>query len=172
VQVPFLVDPNTETRLYESDDIIAYLNETYGAGRRAGWRIALPGPIDVIDSGLASALRLARGTRCRNGGSPAKVEPLVLYNMEGSPYCRKVREALSELDLEHVVKNMPKGTPKRAELVERGGKFQVPYLADPNTDTEMYESDDIIAYLEESYGGRARAGRRVKKTRSRAAGRG
>jgi len=25
--------------------------------------------------------------------------PLVLYNMEGSPYCRKVREALSELDL-------------------------------------------------------------------------
>jgi len=77
--------------------------------------------------------------------------PLILYNMEGSPYCRKVREALSELDLEHVVRNVPKGSPKRAALVERGGKMQVPYLIDPNTDRALYESDDIVAYLEAQY---------------------
>lgn len=79
------------------------------------------------------------------------MRPLVLYNMEGSPYCRKVREALSELDLEHVVRNVPKGSPKRTTLVERGGKMQVPYLIDPNTDRALYESDDIVAYLDAEY---------------------
>jgi glutathione S-transferase len=72
--------------------------------------------------------------------------------MEGSPYCRKVREALTELDLEHVVRNVPKGSPKRAELKARGGKVQVPYLIDPNTGRELYESDDIVAYLGAEYG--------------------
>jgi glutathione S-transferase len=28
---------------------------------------------------------------------------------------------------------------------------QVPYLVDPNTDTAMYESADIIRYLEQHY---------------------
>src|SRR5204862_5625324 len=79
------------------------------------------------------------------------MQPVTLYNMEGSPYCRKVREALSELDVEHVVRNVPKGSPKRAELARRGGKVQVPYLVDPNTGREMYESDDIVAYLERQY---------------------
>ena len=79
------------------------------------------------------------------------VQPLTLYNMEGSPYCRRVREALTELDLEYIVRNVPKGSPKRAALVERGGKMQVPFLVDPNTDSAMYESDDIVAYLEAQY---------------------
>jgi glutathione S-transferase len=76
--------------------------------------------------------------------------------MEGSPYCRKVRETLSELDLEYIVRNVPKGSPKRAELKKRGGKVQVPYLIDPNSKVEMYESDDIVAYLEKQYGPRPR----------------
>ncbi len=72
--------------------------------------------------------------------------------MEGSPYCRNVREVLSELDVEYIVRNVPKGSPKRAELEKRGGKVQVPYLIDPNAKVEMYESDDIVAYLERHYG--------------------
>jgi glutathione S-transferase len=48
---------------------------------------------------------------------------------------------------------MPKGSPRRAELRERGGKVQVPFLVDPNTGRELYESDDIVAYLEKEYGG-------------------
>ena len=151
VQAPFLVDPNTNVELYESDDIIAYLNATYGAGRRAGWRLPVPHLLDDVDSMLASAVRLGRGARCR-GRQRADLRPLTLYNMEGSPFCRKVREALSELDLEHVVRNLPKGSPKRDELVRRGGKMQVPYLVDPNTGTETYESDDIVGYLQKRYG--------------------
>jgi glutathione S-transferase len=153
MQAPYLVDPNTGTELYESDDIIAYLNATYGAGRRAGWRLPVPRVLDDVDSMLASAVRLARGVRCRGTEARAGLEPLVLYNMEGSPYCRKVREALSELDLAHVVRNLPKGSPRRAELVRRGGKMQVPYLVDPNTGQALYESDAIVAYLEAEYAG-------------------
>ena len=32
------------------------------------------------------------------------------------------------------------------------GKLLFPYLIDPNTDTQMYESKDIIDYLEDMYG--------------------
>ena len=152
MQAPYLVDPNTGTARYESADIIAYLNARYGAGRRAGWRLPVPGFLDDVDSMLASAVRLGRGARCRATGARSALQPLTLYNMEGSPYCRKVREALSELDLAYVVRNLPKGSPKRAELVERGGKMQVPYLVDPNTGREMYESNDIVRYLHAEYG--------------------
>jgi glutathione S-transferase len=152
MQVPYLVDPNTGTQLYESNDIIGYLNATYGAGERAGWRLPVPSLLDDFDSMLASAARLGRGLRCRGAGRRDRPRPLVLFNMEGSPYCRKVRETLAELDLEHVVRNVPKGSPKRAELERRGGKVQVPYIVDPNTGRAMYESDDIIAYLETQYG--------------------
>ena len=37
-------------------------------------------------------------------------------------------------------------------MVERGGKAQFPYLVDPNTGREMYESDDIVRYLFDTYG--------------------
>ena len=40
---------------------------------------------------------------------------------------------------------------RRAKLIEQAGKAQVPYLVDPNTDTRMYESDAIIAYLRRTY---------------------
>src|SRR5262249_24350120 len=147
-----LRDPNTGAALYESADIMAYLNATYGGGARAGWSVPVPGLLDVAGSAVASAVRFGRGGRCRAAPLRARVQPLLLYNMEGSPYCRKVREVLCELDLEHLVRNVPKGSPRRAELRERGGKVQVPYLVDPNTGREMYESDDIVAYLEREYG--------------------
>jgi glutathione S-transferase len=151
VQVPYLVDKDTGKHLYESDDIIAYLNTTYGHGKRAGWALPIPSIVDNLVSFAASAARLGRGTRCRVQAQ-RDLQPLTLYNMEGSPYCRKVREALTELDLEYVVRNVPKGSPKRTELEKRGGKVQVPYLRDPNTGREMYESDDIVAYLKKHYG--------------------
>ncbi|MFB6116572.1 MAG: glutathione S-transferase N-terminal domain-containing protein, partial [Candidatus Nanosalina sp.] len=35
---------------------------------------------------------------------------------------------------------------------EVSGQTNVPVLVDPNTDTTMPESDDIVEYLEEYYG--------------------
>lgn len=96
--------------------------------------------------------------RARNGiqSTPAAVKPqqlLQLYDIENCPYCRLVREALTELDLDVEISPCPKlGERFRPELVARGGKAQFPYLVDPNTGVEMYESLDIIAYLFETYG--------------------
>ena len=41
------------------------------------------------------------------------------------------------------------------ELIEKGGKRQVPYLVDTEKDTAMYESGDIIDYIRDNYAGTA-----------------
>ncbi len=151
IQAPFLVDANTGTSLYESDDIIAYLNKQYGGGHQAGWRFPVPSFLDVAGAAAASAVRAGHG-RVTTVQRTKKLKPIEVYNFEGSPFCRKVREALCELDLVSVVRNVPKGSPKRAKLEKLGGKIMVPYMIDPNSDTAMYESDDIVAYLYDTYG--------------------
>lgn len=170
LQFPFLVDPNTNRRMHESADIVAYLRETYlGKARNAA---AWDRPLKVATSSLASAMRALRGIRARPSRAPE--QPLELFSFESSPYSRLVREVLSELELPYVLRNTGKGrwtdlgppgvrdrwhkapkdtTRNRKVLFERTGRVQVPYLVDPNTGTEMYESADIIAYLDETYGG-------------------
>ena len=77
----------------------------------------------------------------------------MLYEFEGCPFCRKVREALTVLDLEALIYPCPKGGPRfREEVKSRGGKAQFPYLLDPNTGVEMYESEEINRYLFKRYG--------------------
>jgi glutathione S-transferase len=146
-QFPFLVDPNTGKELYESDDIVTYLFEHYGDG---GVPLSLGlGPLTDATSMLASAWRPTAGGRYRPAQQPKK--PLELYSFEASPFCRIVREELSSLELPYVLHNVAKGSPSRDEFVERSGKMMVPYLVDPNTDTEMFESADIVAYLNRTY---------------------
>jgi len=78
---------------------------------------------------------------------------LELYEFEGCPYCRIVREALTELDLDALIRPCPHGGERFIpELVAKGGEYQVPYLHDPTTNVWMYESADIIAYLFTTYG--------------------
>jgi glutathione S-transferase len=45
-----------------------------------------------------------------------------------------------------------KGSPRRPQFLERSGKIQIPFIVDPNSGVEMFESDDIVRYLEETYG--------------------
>src|SRR5262249_57269751 len=99
-----------------------------------------------------SAARLGSGMSVgATGKRPA--EPLALYEFEACPYCRKVREVLSVLDLDAMVYPCPKDGPRyREEVRRRGGKAPVPYLVDPNSRQAMYESDDIVRYLCTTYG--------------------
>jgi glutathione S-transferase len=141
-QFPYLIDANTGTEMYESDDIVDYLYTTYGQGEPPG---NLKGPFPVVTGSLASALRAGRGTWVEASNEP--VEPLELWSFEASPFSRIVREKLCTLELPYVVHNVGKNSPGRDALVERAGKMMVPYLADPNTGKEMFESADIVAYL-------------------------
>ncbi|MBI4208513.1 MAG: glutathione S-transferase N-terminal domain-containing protein [Deltaproteobacteria bacterium] len=108
-----------------------------------------------MSSTVASTVCLWRGTQTH----PARTRPekiLELYDMEGCPFCRLVREVISELDLEVMIYPCPKGGSRfRREVEKRGGRQQFPYLVDPNTGTEMYESRDIIDYLFKTYGQRS-----------------
>ena len=146
-QFPYLVDPNTDTRMYESDDIVAYLFKTYG-GREPGF--LLSGAFATASSLLASAFRPTGGTRARASRQPAR--PLELWSFEASPFCRIAREALCELELPYVLHNVGKDGAGRPAFVARSGKMMVPYLADPNTGRELFESAEIRRYLFDTYG--------------------
>jgi glutathione S-transferase len=146
-QFPFLIDPNGGVELYESDEIIRYLFTTYGDGRvPLGLGLWL---VTDVTSMLASAARVGSGVRYRKAKEPR--EPLELWSFEASPFCRIVRETLCELELRYLLHNIAAGSPKRDAFVRRAGKMQVPYLVDPNTSAAMYESSDIVRYLETTY---------------------
>lgn len=165
-QFPYLVDPNAGAALYESKDIVRYLAETYGARRLR----QTPHGLQSVTSQLAAIPRIGRGVFARPSKAPE--QPLELYSFESSPYSRLVRERLCELELPYILRNMGKaqkadmGPPivrkkfypeadvrgrNRKRMFEETGRLQVPYLIDPNTDVRMYESKDIIRYLNETY---------------------
>ncbi|MFC6614300.1 glutathione S-transferase N-terminal domain-containing protein [Halopenitus salinus] len=84
---------------------------------------------------------------------------LELYQSEGCPYCAKVREKLSEYGVSYVVHNprLPgdEGGDVTNDLTHEeltaGGEDQIPYLVDTDRGVAMYESGDIVDYLEEHY---------------------
>ena len=146
-QFPYLADPNTGKAMYESDDIIRYLFHTYGKGS-VPWLLGA-GFLGDLSSTLASACRPSVGIRYRPARSPA--QPLELWSFEASPFCRIVREALCTLELPYLLHNVAKGSPRREAFIERSGKMMVPWLSDPNTGEELFESADIVAYLNQTY---------------------
>jgi len=78
---------------------------------------------------------------------------LELYELEGCPYCAKVIKKLEELDLEYESHMVPRSHGERTEVKEVSGQTGVPVLVDTEHGVEgMPESDDIVAYLEETYG--------------------
>ena len=94
----------------------------------------------IVPSTAASLVRYPLGYHVGAlGPRPAKL--LELYELETCPYCRKVREALTMLDLDVLVKPTPHGgTRYRPEAIALGGKKQFPLLVDPNAGVELYES--------------------------------
>jgi glutathione S-transferase len=166
-QFPFLVDPNSGASMYESADIIEYLYRRYG-GRSAPTRLLRP--LHVSSSVLAGIPRLRAGAQARTSKAPKR--PLELFSFESSPYSRRVRELLCELEIPYLLRSTGKarwqdlGPPvlratffpslpvagrTRIELLKRAGKVQVPYLVDPNTGAAMFESDAIRDYLLTTY---------------------
>jgi glutathione S-transferase len=170
---PLLVDDNTGVVMNESADIIDYLARTYGSSLKS--QQGLGRGLAVASSVLASALQYRPGGLQGLNARPSKAprKPLVLYSFESSPYSKPVRARLCELQLPYLLKNTPKGaltdlgpplvrdrlfkagkgtTRHRAWLAEHTGRVQLPYLVDPNTGAAMYESADILSYLDATYG--------------------
>ncbi|MFC7081833.1 glutathione S-transferase N-terminal domain-containing protein [Halorussus caseinilyticus] len=81
---------------------------------------------------------------------------LELYDLPGCPFCAKVRDKLDELGLDYERHEVPSSHAERTEVEAVSGQTGVPVLVDEDHGVEgMPESDDIVAYLEETYGGGA-----------------
>jgi len=81
---------------------------------------------------------------------------LVLYELEGCPYCAKVVNKLNDLGLEYESVKVPSAHSERTQVEAISGQTGVPVLVDEANGVEgMPESDDIVEYLEETYGNAA-----------------
>lgn len=146
-QFPFMVDPNTGQKMGESDDIIYYLYNEYGDGNIP--LLLKLGPLTAISNTLALLPRINRGITYRKSRLPKK--PIDLWAYEASPFCKLAREVFVELEIPHIYHSVARNSPKRQELVDKWDVFQVPYIEDPNTGVAMFETPDIIEYLERTY---------------------
>ena len=83
---------------------------------------------------------------------------LELYQAEGCPYSETVRETMTDLGLSYVIHNPrthdgeQRNAGTHAELEALGGEDQIPFLVDHGRSETMYDSDEIVSYLEEHYG--------------------
>lgn len=175
LQFPFLVDENTGDRFYESQDIIDHLFKHYGKTGKTPKKYAhYPKiPVAAIAGTFLNGLRGGMvNPKIKDRPTPELL--LELWGFEASPYTRIVRAVLSELEVPFVFHNVAKERwqdygpaklrlkpgkyeplpgGKREHLFEMmGNNIQLPYLVDPNTDTKMFESAEIVKYLKQQYG--------------------
>ena len=81
---------------------------------------------------------------------------LALYQFDSCPYCARVRHAIDRLGVDIEIRDTIKNPENRQELIREGGRSMVPCLRiqQPDGSVEwMYESADIIDYLNEQFGG-------------------
>ena len=130
-QFPYLVDPNTDQKMYESGDIVRYLTKTYGRARPF---IHWTGPINFLSSQFAGLARLLAGTF--RIASRAPETPLVFSGAERDARARLVKERLCSMEIEYLWR-------------PHAG---VPTLDDPNTGDCISGARAIRGYLKETYG--------------------
>ena len=172
-QFPFLIDDNTGVKLLESQDIIDYLFKTYGNTGTTPKKYQSLSKIPVTGY-LVTVVSAFSGLKAEpaNAKRSAPDQLLELWSFEASPFTRLVRERLTELELSYKLHNIAKerwqdmglavlrAKPgkyvplqggKRDALFKQAQRIQVPYLVDPNTGVKLYESKDILDYLNKTY---------------------
>lgn len=75
-------------------------------------------------------------------------EKLVLYHFPTWPYCRIVLDYTKKNNIELIDKNIQEKNEYKEELLQLGGKIQVPCLLIDGK--VMYESGDIMRWLKEN----------------------
>jgi len=97
--------------------------------------------------------------RKRDPAAQAQVDQaarqLSLYQFHACPFCVKTRRALHRLNVPVTLRDAKHDPVHRQALLEGGGRVKVPCLRIDEGDktTWMYESKDIIAYLDGRFAG-------------------
>jgi len=83
----------------------------------------------------------------------AKLNNHTLYEFKRCPFCVKVRREMKRLNIEIAQKDAKLSKEYEKELIDGGGKRQVPCLRiDQAGESKwMYESGDIINYLQSNF---------------------
>ena len=79
---------------------------------------------------------------------------LTLYQYKACPFCVKVRRAMKRQSLAIETRDAKRSEAAKNELLAGGGKLKVPCLKVVNASGDeqwMYESKDIIAYLDQRF---------------------
>jgi len=79
----------------------------------------------------------------------AATQDLTLYQYKACPFCVKVRRSMKRAALNIETKDAKRCETSKQELLAGGGQLKVPCLkiTENGEDRWMYESKDIIAYL-------------------------
>ncbi|KAF8087503.1 hypothetical protein N665_0583s0012 [Sinapis alba] len=152
---PFLIDPNTDTSMYESGDIVKYLFNQYGNGRGPSTGLL---ESTLFTGWMPTLIRAGRGMSLWDKASTdPPPEMLELFSYENNSYARLVREALCELELPYVLHNIGEGSTRMRSLLNVSGSDKVPFLVDPNTGVQLGDYQKILAYLFKTYSSAASA---------------
>jgi glutaredoxin 3 len=73
----------------------------------------------------------------------------ILYYKPSCPFCQRVLQMAENFNIELDLRDISESDEVLAELLEKGGKKQVPFLVDTDRGISMYESSDIIDHLRE-----------------------
>ena len=87
----------------------------------------------------------------------AETRGMALYQFKACPFCVKARRAMKRLGLNIELRDARGNMQWRQQLLAEGGRLQVPCLYIPQSSGDaqwLYESDDIIAYLEARFADR------------------
>lgn len=77
------------------------------------------------------------------------MENMKLYIGTNCPYCKKVEKFMKENNIEIETVNINEDRQAMMNLIENGGKRQVPCLE--HDGQFLYESDDIIEFLKNNH---------------------
>jgi glutaredoxin len=72
-----------------------------------------------------------------------------LYQFESCPYCKMVRERLSQLQITYININVPRDKMQRDEVERISGQRTVPVLVDG--ETVIDDEEKILPYLDQKY---------------------
>ncbi|WP_043309796.1 glutaredoxin [Pseudomonas sp. ML96] len=114
-------------------------------------RIGL-GQIIIFLDFITRPRKLKRGAQ-EQAQVESAAKSLALYQFHACPFCVKTRRTLHRLNVPVALRDAKNDEARRQELLEQGGKVQVPCLRieDQGEVRWLYESKAIGAYLNERF---------------------
>ena len=150
--VPYFVDPNNAIGALNSsndaDKIVEYLFDYFGPGAEN-----IPANLKKKLGGNAASYTGGAGGKLISNYKQDNIfrKPIDLWGYEGAPAVKPVRETLCGLALAHRFIHCSKGSSNIAKLTQKAGRFEVPYIEDPNTGKKIFGGAEIVKYLTTTY---------------------